>query len=133
PRAGEQRARCARVRPRRPPADGHRPEARPFPGVVRQLCARAARWRYIVRALFRPPVAMVDSGMNPPPGSARSSLRSASSTLVVVAPVYNEVEGIAHFVAAVLAVMDRLTYPYTLLLVDAGRTHRDGAAREDPH
>lgn len=65
--------------------------------------------------------------MNPPSGSARSALRSASSTLVVVAPVYNEVEGIAHFVEAVIAVMERLPYAYTLLLVDDGGTDGTGA------
>ena len=69
----------------------------------------------------------VVSGMNPPSGSARSSLRSPSSTLVVVAPVYNEVEGIAHFVEAVIAVMERLPYVYTLLLVDDGGTDGTGA------
>ena len=65
--------------------------------------------------------------MNSPSGSARSSLRSPSSTLVVVAPVYNEVEGIAHFVDAVIAVMERLPYAYTLLLVDDGGTDGTGA------
>lgn len=42
--------------------------------------------------------------------------------LTVVAPVYNEVEGIAHFADAVLAVCRRLPYRLTLLLVDDGGT-----------
>lgn len=56
------------------------------------------------------------------------SLRPASSTLTVIAPVYNEVEGITHFVHAVLAVMDQLPYAYTLVLVDDGGTDGTGAA-----
>lgn len=52
---------------------------------------------------------------------------SARRRLAVVAPVYNEVEGIAHFVAAVLEVMERLPYAYTLVLVDDGATDGTGA------
>lgn len=48
--------------------------------------------------------------------------------LVVVSPVYNEVEGIAHFVGAVRAVMERLPYAYRLVLVNDGAT--DGTDRE---
>jgi dolichol-phosphate mannosyltransferase len=46
--------------------------------------------------------------------------------LVVVSPVYNEVEGIAHFVAAVFAVLDGLPYASQLILVCDGAT--DGTA-----
>lgn len=42
--------------------------------------------------------------------------------LTVVAPVYNEVGGIAHFVAAAIDVLERLPYAYTLVLVDDGST-----------
>jgi dolichol-phosphate mannosyltransferase len=58
----------------------------------------------------------------------RRALRPRSSRLTVVAPVYNEMEGIEHFVAAVLAVLDRLPYASTLLLVDDGCTDGTGAA-----
>ena len=46
--------------------------------------------------------------------------------LSVVAPVYNEVEGIEHFVATVLDVLDRLPYDSELVLVNDGAT--DGTA-----
>lgn len=46
--------------------------------------------------------------------------------ITIVAPVYNEVEGIAHFTEAVLAVMARIPYHATLVLVDDGAT--DGTA-----
>ncbi len=46
--------------------------------------------------------------------------------LTVVAPVYNEVQGIEHFVAAVNAVLDGLSYASSFLLVDDGAT--DGTA-----
>ena len=46
--------------------------------------------------------------------------------LSVVAPVYNEVEGIEHFVATVLDVVDRLPYDSEIVLVDDGAT--DGTA-----
>lgn len=60
-------------------------------------------------------------------GSAgRHSVRPASATLTVVAPVYNEIGGIAHFVRSVIAVMDRLPYAYSLLLVDDGGTDGTG-------
>lgn len=42
--------------------------------------------------------------------------------LVVVSPVYNEVEGIAHFVDAVFGVLDRLPYESQLILVCDGAT-----------
>ena len=60
-------------------------------------------------------------------------MRPASSTLTVVAPVYNEVEGIAHFARTVLQVMDELAYPYTLLLVDDGSTDGTAAALDALH
>lgn len=63
----------------------------------------------------------------------RRTLRPASATLTVVAPVYNEVEGIAHFVDTLLAVMDRLPYAYTLVLVDDGGTDGTGAALDALH
>jgi dolichol-phosphate mannosyltransferase len=65
--------------------------------------------------------------------TARRSVRPASATLTVVAPVYNEVEGIGHFVGTLLAVMDRLPYAYTLLLVDDGGTDGTGAALDALH
>jgi dolichol-phosphate mannosyltransferase len=68
---------------------------------------------------------MDDTRLSGPP---RHSLRPASSTLVVVAPVYNEVEGIEHFVGALLDVMDRQPYAYSLVLVDDGGTDGSGAA-----
>ena len=64
---------------------------------------------------------------------SRRSVRPASATLTIVAPVYNEVEGIAHFVATLLAVMDRLPYAYTLVLVDDGGTDGTGAALDALH
>jgi polyisoprenyl-phosphate glycosyltransferase len=64
---------------------------------------------------------------------ARRSVRPASSTLTVVAPVYNEVEGIAHFVRALLEVTARLPYPSTLVLVDDGSTDGSGAALDALH
>jgi dolichol-phosphate mannosyltransferase len=42
--------------------------------------------------------------------------------LVVVSPVYNEVDGIAHFVEATLAVLDGLPYDSQLILVCDGAT-----------
>jgi len=42
--------------------------------------------------------------------------------LVVVSPVYNEVEGIAHFVEATFAVLDGLAYDTELILVCDGAT-----------
>ncbi len=48
--------------------------------------------------------------------------------LVVVSPVYNEVDGIAHFVTAVRAVLDELPYDHHLVLVNDGAT--DGTDRE---
>jgi len=59
--------------------------------------------------------------------------RPASATLVVVAPVYNEVEGIAHFAQTVLDVMSSLRYSSTLLLVDDGSTDGTGAALDALH
>lgn len=47
--------------------------------------------------------------------------------LVVVSPVYNEVEGIAHFVQATLAVLDGLPYDTQLILVCDGATDGTGA------
>jgi polyisoprenyl-phosphate glycosyltransferase len=73
-----------------------------------------------------PRVSAVESSAGLP--TRRSSVRSPSSTLTVVAPVYNEVEGIAHFVHALLRVMDQLPYTYTLLLVDDGGTDGTGPA-----
>ena len=48
-------------------------------------------------------------------------------TLTVVAPVNNEVEGIAHFARAVLDVLAGLPYASTLLLVDDGSSDGTGA------
>jgi dolichol-phosphate mannosyltransferase len=59
-------------------------------------------------------------------GDRSLSLAPARQRLTIVAPVYNEVEGIAHFTAAVLEVLDRLPYDATLILVDDGAT--DGTA-----
>lgn len=75
-------------------------------------------------------------GVSPLEASAsgtRPSVRSPSSTLTVVAPVYNEVEGIAHFVHALLQVMDQLPYAYTVLLVDDGGTDGTGPALDALH
>jgi polyisoprenyl-phosphate glycosyltransferase len=63
-----------------------------------------------------------------PAAGARRALRPASSTLTIVAPVYNEVEGINHFAEAVLAVMDAQRYAYNVVLVDDGSTDGTGAA-----
>jgi len=73
---------------------------------------------------------MDDPGLNAerPPGAARRSLRPASATLTAVAPVYNEVEGIGHFVDAVLEVMHGMRYAYGLVLVDDGSTDGTGVA-----
>ncbi len=46
--------------------------------------------------------------------------------LTVMSPVYNEVEGIEHFVNEVLAVLDPLPYDSTILLVDDGCTDGTG-------
>ena len=81
---------------------------------------------------------MDDSGLS---GAARAAAatrerrttRSSSATLTVVAPVYNEVGGIAHFAHTVLEVMDGLGYPYTVLLVDDGSTDGTAAALEALH
>jgi len=59
---------------------------------------------------------------------ARRSRRPASAVLTVVAPVYNEVEGIVHFAQTLIEVMDGLPYAYTLLLADDGSTDGTGAA-----
>src|SRR6185369_2232398 len=74
-------------------------------------------------------VSPMDAGAS----GTRSSVRSPSSTLTVVAPVYNEVEGIAHFVNALLQVMNQLPYAYTLLLVDDGGTDGTGPALDALH
>jgi dolichol-phosphate mannosyltransferase len=66
-------------------------------------------------------------------GPPRRSVRPASATLTVIAPVYNEVEGIAHFADTVLGVMDRLPYTSSLLLVDDGGTDGTGAALDALH
>ena len=42
--------------------------------------------------------------------------------ITVVAPAYNEAEGIAHFVESLLAVLDTLAHDSTILLVDDGST-----------
>ncbi len=60
-----------------------------------------------------------------------SSRREPESTpgrrrLSVVAPAYNEVEGIAHFVDALFEVLDRMPYESTVLLVDDGATDGTG-------
>jgi polyisoprenyl-phosphate glycosyltransferase len=76
---------------------------------------------------------MDDSGVTTADRPPRRALRPASATLTVVAPVYNEVEGIAHFVHTLLAVMDRLPYAYTVLLVDDGGTDGTSAALDALH
>ncbi|MEO8604567.1 MAG: glycosyltransferase family 2 protein [bacterium] len=53
--------------------------------------------------------------------------RRRGTTLTVVAPVNNEVEGIAHFAAAVLTVLQRVPYTATLVLIDDGSTDGTGA------
>src|SRR5215471_2186457 len=42
--------------------------------------------------------------------------------ITVVAPVYNESEGISHFIRALSGVLDPLPYDTTILLVDDGST-----------
>ena len=59
--------------------------------------------------------------------------RAAGSRVTIVAPVYNEVEGIAHFVRTLLEVTDRLRYASTLLLVDDGSTDGTGPALDELH
>jgi dolichol-phosphate mannosyltransferase len=53
--------------------------------------------------------------------------------LSVVAPVYNEVEGIEHFVGAVRAVLERLPYEHEILLVDDGATDGTGELLDRLH
>jgi len=54
-------------------------------------------------------------------------------TLTVVAPVNNEVEGIAHFARAVFAVLEPMPYASTLLLIDDGSTDGSGAVLDALH
>jgi glycosyltransferase involved in cell wall biosynthesis len=64
---------------------------------------------------------------------ARRTGRPGGGTLTVVAPVYNEVEGIAHFVQHLIAVLEGLPYAYTIVLVDDGGTDGTGAVLDDLH
>jgi len=49
-------------------------------------------------------------------------MSAARRQIAVVAPAYNEVEGIAHFVESLFAVLDTLPYDSAILLVDDGST-----------
>lgn len=58
---------------------------------------------------------------------------AAARTLSVVAPVFNEVEGVAHFAETVLAVLRQLPYESELILVDDGGTDGTGDVLDRLH
>ena len=58
--------------------------------------------------------------------TSRAAERRGRQRLSVVAPVYNEAEGIAHFVVSLLDVLGRLPYDFEIVLVDDGATDGSG-------